>query len=75
MSDEKGELWIHGRCHPGSPTWAVITGRTLTIRCAECNALIIKLLAQLTSGRTLMRRRTRLNPGVDAAPEPGGIVQ
>lgn len=29
-------MWIHGRCHPSSPTWAYLVGFTLTISCAQC---------------------------------------
>ena len=33
--------FIHSRCHPEAPTWAVLDGKKLTIECAECVADIV----------------------------------
>jgi len=35
-------LYLHSRCHPASPTWAVLSGDTLTIECAECEKVIAR---------------------------------
>jgi len=37
-----GPLYIHGRCHPDAPTWAIVDHGVLTIECAECKKLITK---------------------------------
>jgi hypothetical protein len=33
---DHSKLYLHGRCHMGSPTWAVYSDGTLTIICATC---------------------------------------
>lgn len=35
-------LYLHARCHPRSPTWAVLTGDVLTIECAECQTVVVQ---------------------------------
>ena len=36
-------LYLHGRCHPSSPTWAVLSGDVLTIECAQCKKVVVRL--------------------------------
>jgi len=38
-----GPLFIHSRCHPTSPTWAILHGDELEIKCAQCEKPIVKL--------------------------------
>lgn len=40
---DDGSLYLHGRCHPGSPTWVVLTGDVLTIECARCKKVVVRL--------------------------------
>lgn len=40
---EHDEVYVHGRCHPTSPTWAVILGHSVRIECAQCQAPIVTL--------------------------------
>lgn len=30
------EMYLHSRCHPRTPTWAVLGGGFIRIECAEC---------------------------------------
>ena len=39
---DDSSLYLHSRCHPASPTWAVLSGDTLTIECAECEKVIAR---------------------------------
>lgn len=41
--EEHDEIYVHGRCHPESPTWAILTDHDISIICAECDAPIVKL--------------------------------
>lgn len=38
---EHGPLFLHSRCHPDSPAWAVYHEGVLTVQCAECRNDII----------------------------------
>jgi hypothetical protein len=40
---DDGSLYLHSRCHPDVPTWSVITGDVLTIECAKCKKVIVRL--------------------------------
>jgi aspartate carbamoyltransferase regulatory subunit len=40
---EHDEVFVHGRCHPASPTWAILTEHSVTIRCAECDKFITEI--------------------------------
>jgi hypothetical protein len=40
---DHGSLYLHSRCHPDVPTWSVLTGNVLTIQCAECENVIVRL--------------------------------
>ena len=35
-------IYLHGRCHPDAPTWAVISGDVLTIECADCGKVVAR---------------------------------
>ena len=37
-----GELYLHGRCHPESPTWAKYENGTVTVQCAvaDCGQVV-----------------------------------
>lgn len=37
-----GPMYLHSRCHTGSPTWASMQGNVLTITCAECDKEIAR---------------------------------
>lgn len=39
------ELYLHSRCHPDLPTWAVYNKATgvLTVECASCKATVARL--------------------------------
>lgn len=39
---DDGSLYLHSRCHPDKPTWAVLSGDVLTVECAECEAVIVR---------------------------------
>jgi hypothetical protein len=39
---DEGSLYLHSRCHIQSPTWAVLSGDVLTIKCAECEAVVVR---------------------------------
>ncbi len=43
---DANELYVHGACHPQSPTWACVEQDTNTLRieCAECGKLIVRFL-------------------------------
>ena len=40
-----GEMWIHAKCHPDSPTYACYHSATgnLDITCAKCNQLVASI--------------------------------
>jgi len=38
----QGSLYLHSRCHPLTPTWAVLTGDVLTIECAQCQKIVTR---------------------------------
>lgn len=42
-TEDHGELYIHSRCHPESPTWARYEKGALTIVCAECGQNIMAI--------------------------------
>lgn len=35
------ELYLHSRCHPRSPVWAVYGDGKLQLQCAECDQTIV----------------------------------
>lgn len=37
------ELYLHGRCHMDSPTWAKYAGGVLEITCAACDRVIARI--------------------------------
>jgi hypothetical protein len=34
--DCKGPFYVHNKCHLDAPSWPVISGDLLILRCAEC---------------------------------------
>lgn len=44
-TDNANDLYIHSRCHPTAPTWAVFEKETATMRieCDECGTLVIRV--------------------------------
>lgn len=42
--DADGPLYLHGKCHPRSRTWAVMHRRRLVIECAECGKAVAEFL-------------------------------
>jgi len=40
---DDSSLYLHPRCHAESPTWAVLTGTMVTIECAECGGVVIRM--------------------------------
>ena len=40
------QMFVHGRCHPGDPTWVSYSKQTglLSVRCAICEDLIVQFL-------------------------------
>jgi len=39
LCDEPADLlYLHPKCHPGSPTWVKIVGEVAMLECAECRA-------------------------------------
>jgi hypothetical protein len=36
-----GPLYMHGKCHPSSPTWAILHQDVVTIVCAECDNVVV----------------------------------
>ena len=46
--DKEGVMYMHGRCHPESPTWAIFhPDGLLTIVCAECDKVIVRFDATM----------------------------
>lgn len=43
-SEYHGGLYLHSRCHPGVPTWAVYEAGKLRIECSECGATVTTVL-------------------------------
>jgi hypothetical protein len=47
-TEDHDTLYLHGRCHPDSPTWTKIVrlarGSVAVVECAECNRTITQLL-------------------------------
>lgn len=39
---DNGSLYLHGRYHPRSATWALLTGDVLTIQCAQCAKVVVR---------------------------------
>lgn len=37
-----GPLYLHSKCHPRHPTWAVLNGDQLTIECAKCGQAVAR---------------------------------
>jgi predicted RNase H-like HicB family nuclease len=35
-------MYVHSRCHPRVPTWAILTGELLSIQCAYCKRTIVR---------------------------------
>lgn len=46
------ELYMHSRCHPGLPTWAVYSHGVLRIECADpdCKKLICEIAVHDDTG-------------------------
>jgi hypothetical protein len=40
---EHAEVYLHSRCHPEEPTWAVVSGHTIRIECSVCEDTIVTL--------------------------------
>jgi len=38
-----GPLFLHGRCHPEAGTWASYEDGVITIVCATCEKLVVKV--------------------------------
>jgi len=41
--DSQGPLYLHARCHPAAPPWAILTGNVVTLECSECKRLVSRL--------------------------------
>ena len=39
---DDGSLYLHSRCHPDFPAWAVLTGDILTVECCECGEVVVR---------------------------------
>lgn len=39
---DDSSMYIHSRCHGDVPTWAALSGDTLTIECAECGKVVTR---------------------------------
>jgi hypothetical protein len=39
--DHEQGFFLHAKCHPGSPTWAMYLNGRLFITCAECKEIIV----------------------------------
>jgi phage FluMu protein Com len=37
-----GSVYLHSKCHPKVPTWAVLSGDVLTIECAACQKVLAR---------------------------------
>jgi hypothetical protein len=48
---DDGSLYLHSRCHPGVPTWAVLSGDVLTVECAQCEKVVVRFKVQGGGGR------------------------
>jgi predicted RNase H-like HicB family nuclease len=35
-------MYVHSRCHPSAPTWAVLADELLSIQCAYCKQIIVR---------------------------------
>ena len=51
-----GVLYLHSRCHPGAPTWAVLSEnqKVATVVCATCEKPVVEL--QLAGTQKLTAR-------------------
>ncbi len=48
-SQNDGWMYLHSKCHRGSPTWIRVKGNTLVIECSECRKVITTMLLQQTN--------------------------
>ena len=42
-SSHDTEMYLHPKCHVGSPTWAIYEEGVLNVKCAECDALVVRI--------------------------------
>jgi len=42
-SSHDTEMYLHPRCHVGSPTWAVYEDGVVNVKCAECETLVVRI--------------------------------
>ena len=42
-SGHDNEMYMHPRCHVGSPTWAVYEDGVINVKCAECKTLVVRI--------------------------------
>ncbi len=49
------EIYLHARCHAGSPCWARFRGDVLTIECARCKKTVLSVVvaSRASEGRGL----------------------
>ena len=55
---DDSSLYMHSRCHTGSPTWAVLSGDVLTIECAECKKPITRFVVSGIADETAQIKPT-----------------
>lgn len=41
---DDSSVYLHSRCHPEAPTWAVLSGDILTIECAVCSEAVKRFI-------------------------------
>ena len=59
-TQRSGEMYLHPRCHPASPTWVRCRGDVLTVECAECRREVVTLV---------IASRAHDGPGLGPEPE------
>jgi hypothetical protein len=42
-SSHDTEMYLHPKCHVGSPTWAIYEEGVINVKCSECDALVVRI--------------------------------
>ena len=57
--DNTGPMYVHSRCHPNVPTWAILTGELLSIQCAYCKRVIVRFRVHDAFADTTKETKTK----------------
>jgi hypothetical protein len=58
---EGNAFFLHAKCHPLSPTWAVYGGGILSVVCAECQKPIVSVAVASRFGNTASAEYCQVN--------------